>query len=97
MSGWTQDFPQSEGNFWFYGSPHHGLMGQDYSDDAPPIPRQMYFVKIRKISNGFAVIIDGQLMRKNKFDKENHIAGYVGYWKPAELPDHPEDVDGVFK
>jgi len=96
---WLTDFPNKEGNYWFYGNPFLGSMGIDFRDDSPPVEPKMYFVEVIAISNGLSLmgITSGQIITLRKFTKLQSHEGYVGYWLKADVPSLPLDKEKLFK
>lgn len=94
---WTSLGPTMEGFYWFYGDPYKGGMGIDYRDDCPPIEPQMYLVEVATISNGLMAMTNGTIISLQRFDKARGIEGYVGYWKHANLPEPPIDIERLFE
>ena len=72
---WTSDWPRKSGFYWFYGKCFRDRVG------ALDRKSEMFFVKVRKISNGFAYVTDGHFIGKEE--------GAVGQWTPAEVPNPP--------
>jgi hypothetical protein len=94
---WSSSPPEGPGEYWFFGDPYKGQMGIDYQDDAPSVKPKMYLVQVRKISNGFLGVTEGQIIPLEKFVKSKSRHGYVGYWGKMELPNPPADTELLFK
>ena len=93
---WSTEAPTETGWYWFFGDPHMGQMGQDFTDEATVRPR-IILAEVRSISNGFVTIGEGQFIPMRQFDKALRGSyGYIDYWSPATLPTEPPDSDGVF-
>jgi len=96
LFGWSQEFPKKEGDYWFYGDPYMGQMGGNYNGNIKP-DIEMYFIKVKKINDGFMAVVDGQFMSTNKFDLKKRKSGYLGYWQKAIIPDIIEDFEHIFE
>jgi hypothetical protein len=92
IRGWSPDLPTEEGFYWFYGDLWMGLMGSDFNEDNVPEAR-MVLVEIQRN----IIIGDGSIVPTAKFNKEERIAGWLGYWAPAEMPAPPYDGNYYFK
>ena len=75
MDKWSKKFPKKEGNYWFYGY-RYGRVSCGH----PCEPEHM-LVRVRKCSNGFLYIADGQFMDKSETEE--------AHFMPAELPSPP--------
>jgi len=75
MNKWTKKFPKKEGNYWFYGY-RYGRVSCGH----PCEPEHM-LVRVRKCSNGFLYMADGQFMGENEVEE--------AHFMPAELPSPP--------
>lgn len=94
---WTTEAPNSTGHYWFFGEGLMGEMGCDYYPDRIHKPC-LQLVKVVQASNGLIAITEGHFMQLKKFDvQKQHSRGYLGYWKPADMPDIPEDVEKCFR
>lgn len=89
---WCSDIPEEEGWYWLFGNPYLGQMGCHYFEDHV-VEKRIYLVEIIKVGIGAT---NGQIIYLKKFDKEKKIAGILGYWKNAELPEFDDDPDGIF-
>jgi len=88
---WCSEFPAKEGRYWFYGDPYFGNMRSDFKDD-PEIDMRLYLIDVRKISNGWMCVTDGQFIPTNMFKKGVRKPGYLGFWRNAVLPTIPESL-----
>jgi hypothetical protein len=95
MNEWSTDFPSEEGDYWFYGDPWFGSMGQDYVPGAVPNVK-MYFVQVHATGRGFIGEARGQFVTSRKFDPAQRREGYLGYWRKVDMPPPPRDVDVLF-
>ena len=68
---WTTQIPEQEGWYWFYGDAFT-------FDLSKYCKNELYMVRVRKISNGYAYIANG-----------NFAEQYEGFWKPADVPSFP--------
>lgn len=96
MTRWTTEIPTEEGRYWFWGEPHMGQMGSDYTDQREDEPR-LLMVEICKMSNGLVGVSGSSFIYLHKFDPKNRAPGVAGYWTPAWVPDTPCDIEGIFK
>ena len=71
MRKWTKTFPKKEGWYWFYGYRFKRETEKEYC-----------IVQVRKISNGFMYICNGNFM----FKKETGEGKFI----PAILPELPK-------
>ena len=76
----------------------HGGMGRDFKEDAVVEPNdiKMHLMSVWKIANGLMIVTGGSFIPPEPFDIEKLQAGPLGYWKPAVLPESPEDVCELF-
>jgi len=95
---WTKKIPTEPGKYWFYGDPYYGGMGRDFKEDAVVEPNdiKMHLMSVWKIANGLMIVTGGSFIPPEPFDIEKLQAGPLGYWKPAVLPESPEDVCELF-
>ncbi|MHA1483359.1 MAG: hypothetical protein ACTSQA_07985 [Candidatus Heimdallarchaeaceae archaeon] len=70
---WTNEPPTKEGYYWFFG------WTWATPDDLLTTKKELVFVDVRKISNGFVYICKGALIYPRS---ENHI----GVWVKIEMP-----------
>jgi hypothetical protein len=77
LDKWQNKFPQETGCWWFYGWRFDKINRITTNPNKP----ELIFVKVRKISNGYCHIADGQFMY------EEESAG--GKWLKATLPRLP--------
>jgi len=73
---WSNKFPKKAGNYWFYGY-RYGKVSCGH--ESKP---EMMFVQVRKCSNGFLYIANGQFMSANEVEEAHFI--------PAEMPTPPK-------
>jgi hypothetical protein len=68
---WSSNIPTNPGPYWFYGDPFstHSQM------------TRLYFVWVRKVSNGNMYVAEG-----------NFMENYKGLWQEIVLPEPPEKV-----
>lgn len=71
---WTEAWPTEPGYYWLYGWTYH------YRDRSA----ELYYVKVRRIANGFAYITDGHFLYMAE--------GAKGIWQPVVLPILPTDL-----
>jgi len=63
---WSKDLPQKEGFYWFF--------GEQFKGENP----ELRFVRVWKISNGFAYICEGVSMWESEMGR--------GFFKEVDLP-----------
>jgi len=68
---WTKEFPNKVGWYWFYG---YVFQGEDN--------KELCAVRVRKISNGFAYICNGNFMSKKETGE--------GVFTPMTIPNLPK-------
>lgn len=85
---WSTTAPTEEGFYWLYGDPAFGSMGGHYTGSIPP-HKELNYVQVVKVSNGFMAITRGQFMSLLPFNKEKRREGWVGVWQPVVLPTLP--------
>jgi hypothetical protein len=68
---WTTEIPKCEGWFWFYGDAFTFDINNHCTNE-------LYMVRVRKISNGFAYIANGNFMENEK-----------GWWLETSVPELP--------
>ena len=59
---WTKQWPKKPGYFWFYGY-RYGKVSCSTANDP-----ELMFVKVRKISDGFMYMANGQFMYKSEVE-----------------------------
>lgn len=64
---WTKEWPKNSGWYWFYGIRSSNMKSPN-----------LYMVKVRKVSNGFAYVADGAFLYKEE--------GAKGVFCKAEIP-----------
>lgn len=72
MRQWVREFPKKEGWYWFYGF----QFGRIECGDA--VEPQLLTVKVRKCSDGFIYVADGQFMFPSEVEEP--------HFKKMELP-----------
>lgn len=85
---WKESPQFTEGWWWFYGDEAFGSMGGHFNGSIPP-RMEMSLVRIRCIANGLVAVSNGRFTSLTKFDPQTRREGYVGVWKPAQLPEAP--------
>jgi hypothetical protein len=81
---WTKEWPKEKGEFWFYGWAHRRYDVESMLYCEPEIS----LVKVRgtAIEGSFAYIAGSHFI----YEKQA-----IGVWKPAELPEVPENIDDI--
>jgi hypothetical protein len=69
---WINEIPQESGYYWFIGYPWNNRKEHG---------NELYFVSVKKISNGFMYITDGNFMENKN-----------GLWQKVILPEIPEGI-----
>lgn len=94
---WTTEAPTTAGEYWFYGCPLMGEMGEDFTDHKVFRPR-LCLVKVANCMNGIIATTNGHFMQLKKFNRfKEHSSGYLGYWTIHEPLDIPKDVEKCFE
>ena len=73
---WTKKFPKKVGIYWFYGFKFKPLF---HNDDEK---KKFYFLKVRKVVNGFINIIDGHGIEEDEIGE--------GLFCKAKYPEPPK-------
>jgi len=71
MSKWTVEVPTEAGQYWFIGYP----WATGHSET------ELYYVSVRKCSNGVLYITGG-----------NFMVNKLGLWSKVELPEFPDGI-----
>lgn len=61
---WTKKFPNKEGLYWFYGYRYGKSMGS-----LPDNKKEFMLVSVRKITNGFLIVANGQFMEESELEE----------------------------
>ena len=83
MKKWTTKWPTKPGRYWFYGWPY-GNTEEVISKN--PIAPELNSVNIWKVSNGIAIVREGNFWAKSE--------GGIGLFCEADVPELP-DVSGM--